>query len=142
MTIYFGVTFLRSTIFFYKKMSADFYESLEKRKNLPGRLNEKEHGDFRRFWDRLKNVIFGFLGIEKYIRIFVSSSRIRVFKGSLSIYILERSKRLKGYCQSYWLTNNLERSERLNESLSFYILERGERLRENYKRISSFENVN
>ena len=41
-----------------------------------GGLNETEHGDFSRFWDRSKNVIFGFLGVEKLIKIFVSSSRI------------------------------------------------------------------
>ena len=43
---------------------------------VKGDLNEKEHGNFWRFWDRSKNFIFGFLGVEKYIRIFVSSSRI------------------------------------------------------------------
>ena len=41
-----------------------------------GGLNEMEHGYFWRFWDRSKNVIFGFFGVEKYIKIFVSSSRI------------------------------------------------------------------
>ena len=41
-----------------------------------GGLNETEHGDFSRFWDRSKNVIFGFLGVEKLIKIFISSSRI------------------------------------------------------------------
>ena len=41
-----------------------------------GGLNEKEHRDFWVFRDRSKNVIFGFFGVEKLIKIFVSSSRI------------------------------------------------------------------
>ena len=41
-----------------------------------GGLNETEHGNFWRFWDRSKNDISEFFGVEKYIKIFVSSSRI------------------------------------------------------------------
>ena len=41
-----------------------------------GGLNEKEHRDFRVFRDRSKNVIFGFFGVEKFIKILISSSRI------------------------------------------------------------------
>ena len=41
-----------------------------------GGLNEKEHRDFWVFRDRSKNVIFGFFGVEKFIKIFISSSRI------------------------------------------------------------------
>ena len=40
-----------------------------------GGLNEKEHRDFWVFRDRSKNVIFGFFGVEKFIKIFISSSR-------------------------------------------------------------------
>ena len=40
-----------------------------------GGLNEKEHRDFWVFRDRSKNVIFGFFGVEKFIKIFVSRSR-------------------------------------------------------------------
>ena len=40
-----------------------------------GGLNEKEHRDFLVFRDRSKNVIFGFFGVEKFIKIFISSSR-------------------------------------------------------------------
>ena len=41
-----------------------------------GGLNEKKHRDFLVFRDRSKNDIFGFFGVEKFIKIFVSSSRI------------------------------------------------------------------
>ena len=40
-----------------------------------GGLNEKEHRDFWVFRDRSKNVIYGFFGVEKFIKIFVSRSR-------------------------------------------------------------------
>ena len=41
-----------------------------------GGLNEKEHHDFLMFRNQFKNVIFGFFGVEKLIKIFISSSRI------------------------------------------------------------------
>ena len=42
---------------------------------IMGGLNEKEHRDFWVFRDRSKNVIYGFFGVKKFIKIFVSRSR-------------------------------------------------------------------
>ena len=42
---------------------------------LVGGLKEKEHRDFWVFRDRSKNVIFRFFGVEKFSKIFISSSR-------------------------------------------------------------------
>ena len=55
------VTLLHATFFTFAKES--------------GGLQEKEHGGSWILWDRSKNVIFGFFGVEKLIKIFISSSR-------------------------------------------------------------------
>ena len=87
--------FFFSGIFYKIDTSLDF-----------GGFNEKEQRDFWVFRNRFKNVIFGFFGVEKFIKILISSSRnIRNFE---KIDIIRKFQFCLWIFSKFWMFLELE----------------------------------